>query len=155
MAHFGFDHSARRISLVAGLLAVSLLMGCASKLNPFNWFGPRAKTVAEVSVVKPSDPRPLIASITKVQLENVPSGALITATGQGAAVGSWSADLVALPVQDGILTLEFRAWPAPTASQGSPRMREVTAGRYLSRKELVGLTQIIVQGEQNSQRVRP
>lgn len=155
MAHFGFDRAARRIPLVAGLLSVSLLMGCASKLNPFNWFGPRAKTVAEVSIVAPSDPRPLIASITKVQLENIPSGALITATGRGAAVGSWNADLVALPVQDGVLTLEFRAWPAPTASEGSPRTREVTAGLHLSRRDLVGLTRINVLGAQNSQTVRP
>lgn len=155
MALTGIDRALGRMPWVAGLLAVSLLMGCASKLNPLNWFGQRAKPVAAVSLAMPSDPRPLIATITALRLEAVPSGALLIATGRGAAVGSWQADLVALPVVDGVLTLELRAWPAPVAVAGTPRTREVTTGLHLSRADLAGLSQIIVQGGENAQTVRP
>lgn len=153
MAHFGIDRAARRMPLVAGVLVLSLLAGCG--LNPFNWFGKRAKTVAEVSIARPSDPRPLIATITALRLEDVPSGALLTATGRGAAVGSWQADLVALPAQDGILTFELRAWPAPVAAAGSARMREVTVGLHLSRQDLAALSRITVQGAENALTVTP
>lgn len=155
MTQVGIDRTMRRMPLVAGLVAVSLLAGCGGKLNPLNWFGQRAKTVAAVSIAVPSDPRPLIATITALRLEDVPSGALLTATGRGAAVGSWQADLVALPVQDGNLTLEFRAWPAPVAVDGSPRTREVTAGLHLSRKDLAGVSRITVQGAENAKTVKP
>jgi hypothetical protein len=153
MAYFGSERAVRRMPLMVGVLAISLLAGCGGKLNPFNWFGHRAKTVAEVSIAVPSDPRPLIATITALRLEDVPTGALLTATGRGEAVGSWNADLVALPVQDGVLTLEFRAWPGTNA--GSPRTREVTAGLHLSRKDLAGVSRIVVQGAQNTQSVKP
>ena len=155
MALVGNDRAIRRAPLVAGVLAVSLLAGCGGKLNPLNWFGQRTKPVAAVSITLPSDPRPLIATITALRLERVPSGAILTATGQGAAVGSWQADLVVLPVQDGALTLEFRAWPGPAAVAGSPRTREVTAGVSLSAKDLAGLSRIVVQGAENAQSVRP
>jgi hypothetical protein len=153
MAYFGFDRAVRRMPLLAGVLVVSLLAGCGGKLNPLNWFGQRAKTVAEVSIALPSDPRPLIATITTLRLEDIPSGALLTATGRGAAVGSWKAALVALPAVDGVLTLEFRAWPGTDA--GSPRTREVTVGLHLSRKDLAGLSRIVVQGAQNTQTIKP
>lgn len=153
MDFVGNDRAMRRMSLVAGVLAVTVLAGCASNLNPLNWFGQRAKPVAAVSIASPSDPRPLIATITALRLEAVPSGVLLTAKGRGVAVGSWRADLVALPVEDGVLTLEFRAWPGTIA--GTARAREVTAGLHLSRKDLAGLTRIIVQGAENAQTVSP
>ena len=153
MTHVGIDRAMRRMPFLAGLVAVSLLAGCGGKLNPLNWFGARTKPVAAVSVAVPSDPRPLIATITALRLEDVPSGALLTATGRGAAVGSWQADLVALPVQDGVLTLAFRAWPGTTA--GSARTREVTAGLHLSHKDLAGLSRIVVQGAENTQTLKP
>lgn len=155
MALVGIERAARRMPLVAGVLALTLLMGCASKLNPLNWFAKRDRTVATVSIATPSDPRPLIATITELRLEDVPSGALLTATGRGTALGSWQADLVALPVVDGVLTLEFRAWPAPVAADGNPRAREVTAGLHLSRKDLAGLSRIVVQGAENGQTIKP
>lgn len=151
MALFGFDRKARWIPLVAGLFVLSVLAGCGGKLNPFHWFGHRAKTAAEVSIETPSDPRPLIGIITEVRLEEMPSGALLTATGRGEAVGSWKAGLVALPVQDGVLTLEFRAWPGTIAGNA----RDVTVGLHLNRKDLAGLSRIVVQGATNAQTVKP
>lgn len=154
MALNGHD-AVRRVPLVAGLVAVTLLMGCASKLNPLNWFGQRANPVVAESIAVQNDPRPVIDTITALRLEDVPSGALLTSTGRGVAVGSWQADLVALPVIDGVLTLEFRAWPAPVVVGGSPRTREVTTGIHLSRADLAGVSRIIVQGATNAQTVRP
>lgn len=147
MAYFG--KTMRQMPLLAGLLAVTLLAGCGGKLNPFNWFAQRTTPVAEVPIA--TDPRPLIATITAVRLEPVPSGALLTATGRGALAGSWQADLVALPVQDGVLTLEFRAWPGTVAGNA----RDVTAGVSLSAKDLAGLRKIVVQGAQNARVVSP
>lgn len=151
MALVGNDRAIRRLPLLAGVLAVSVLAGCGGKLNPLNWFGQRAKPVATVAIAPPSDPRPLIATITALRLEKVPSGAILTATGQDAAVGSWQAELVALPVKDGVLTLEFRAWPGTMAG----KQRGVTAGISLSAKDLAGLRQIVVQGAQNTRAVTP
>lgn len=155
MADFGFDHAGPRVPLVAGLLALSLLAGCGGKLNPLKWFGSRDKTVAEVSIEAPSDPRPWIDSISDVRLEKVPSGVLITAKGLAAAQGSWQAALVARPVDDGLLTLDFRAWPAPVGVVGTPRTREVTVGLHLSHKELAGVEWIEVSSAKNALTQKP
>lgn len=153
MTQFGFHHLARRMPWVAGLLIVAVLAGCGGSLNPFKWFGKRDRPVAAVSVALPADPRPLIATITAARMERVPGGAVLTATGQGAAAGSWKADLVASPPQDGVLTLEFRAWPGPGTGAAGPRA--VTVGLYLRAKDLAGLRKIIVQGAENARVLTP
>jgi hypothetical protein len=148
-----------RISpVLIGVLALSLLAGCGGgklSLNPFKWFGPREKAVATVSIERPVDPRSLIAEIVALRLETVPTGVLVTATGRAAQQGAWQADLVAMPVTDGKLVLEFRAFEPRNTATGTPRSRDVTAGLHIRNGDLGGITSITVQGASNAKSARP
>jgi hypothetical protein len=146
-----------RLRSMTGLLVVSLLMGCGGNLtlNPFKWFGAREKTVAAIMIETPADPRPLIDTVASVRIEDVPSGVLVTALGRGVAQGVWQAALVARPVEDGRLILDFRAFDAPVFVEGTARSREVTAGLHLSRGTLDGIRSITVQGATNAISARP
>ena len=144
---------ADRLRMVTGLLAVSMLMGCGGgvSLNPFKWFGPRDQAIAMIEA--PADPRPLIDSVVSLRLEPLRSGVLVTAVGR--AQGAWQAALVPLPISEGQLILEFRAYATGVAPAGPERSREVTVGLHLSRGDLQGLDRIIVQGANNAKSVRP
>lgn len=145
---------------ISAVLALSLLVGCAgiakSRVNPLNWFKKREATVAEFSIETPADPRALIDTVTLVKVEDVPTGIILRAVGRSDLQGAWQADLVARPVEDGKLVLEFRAFaPAADAAVGPTRSREVTVALHLRRAELDGVRQILVQGAGNALSVKP
>jgi len=150
--------SARTLS---ALVALSLLAGCAglsqSRLNPLNWFGPRAANVTEFSLEAPADPRPLIEMITEMKIEKLPSGALVRATGRAATQGYWEADLVVNDVdEDGNLVLDFRAFPAQIgAAVSTPRSREITVAVSLRADTFASAKRIIVRGALNEKSARP
>jgi hypothetical protein len=151
----------RRTGL-AVLVALLALSACQSRLNPVNWFGnsreapslaPRGGYETE------TDPRPLVEQVTAMQVERVPGGAVVRATGLPPTQGFWAADLVpqtadyeGRPVpENGVATLEFRIVP-PIAPQrsGPAQSREVTAAFFLSDQSLAGIRSIVVQGRTNS-----
>jgi hypothetical protein len=146
---------------VAGLMLISLLAGCAgmaqSRLNPMNWFAPRAASQTEVMLQAPADTRALIETIVDVQIEKTPSGALLRATGRAATQGYWQADLVVGTAdEDGNLPVEFRVIPAPPgAAVSTPRSREITAAVSLRADTLASARRITVQGGQNALSARP
>ena len=78
------------------------LAGCGfsqSKFNPINWFGNGKNEEANVVVVDQgdpalSDPRPLIAQITELEVERAAGGAIVHATGLAPASGYFGAELV-------------------------------------------------------------
>ena len=150
--------SARTIS---ALVALGLLAGCAgfsgSRLNPMNWFGPRQASVAEFSLEKPADPRPLIEMIVDMKIEPLPSGALVRATGRAATQGYWQADLVVNDVdENGSLVLDFRAIPAEVGAAVSTRQsREITVAVALRADTFASAKRIIVRGAQNEKSARP
>ncbi len=151
----------RSARILSALLALGLLAGCAglsnSRLNPMNWFGPRADSVAEFSLERPADPRPLIEMIVDMTIEKLPSGALVRATGRAATQGYWQADLVVNDVDEaGNLVIDFRAIPAQAgAAVSTPRSREITAAVSLRADTLASAKRIIVRGGQNEKSARP
>lgn len=138
-----------------GMLALSLsLMACESRLNPLNWFGgaEREDVAAAETDAAPGDgdPRMLVAEVTDLRVESLPSGAVVTATGLPQRQGFWDADLVLVSREDGRVTYEFRLFPPPGATaQGTPASREVVTAIDLSVQELAGIREIVVQGAAN------
>jgi hypothetical protein len=155
-----------RVRPVLTVTICAALAGCgdasSSNLNPFNWFGGGSETVAAVAPDgAPVDPRPLIAQVTAAVAERVPGGVIVRATGVPPTMGYWSADLVPVdrdlrPDENGVLTLEFRAFPPVTAQPaGSPAARQIVAGFFLSDQTLEGVRSVAVRGETNTRSLRP
>lgn len=150
----------RSQNIAAFGLAAFLLSGCGlgeSRLNPFNWFG-GSETVESVEdageIIPSNDPRPLIAEITDVIVEETPGGVIIRAVGLPPEQGWHNAALVSetrgRPV-GGILTFAFRAVPpdAPTRSS-TVQSREIVVGRFVSNIILSETSEIRILGARNS-----
>lgn len=149
-----------RRTVVLSLALVPALAGCArlgsSKLNPFNWFGrsePREKVVL---TDQPRDPRALVAEVVSMAVDEVPTGAIVRATGRTPTQGWWQAELVEQPLtEDGVLVLEFRIFPPIERTDvNTPQSREVTAAIALSVKTLEPVREIVVQGAGNARSAR-
>lgn len=133
------------------------LAGCGglrdSRLNPFNWFGRSAPAARVVVDTGPQvDPRPLVETVTDMQVDAFRGGAIVRATGLNATQGYWEAELIELPIdENGVLVLEFRILPPITpADVSTPRSREVTVGTSLSDIKLAKISRIVVQGKTNA-----
>ncbi|MDJ0827748.1 MAG: hypothetical protein QNJ16_19855 [Rhodobacter sp.] len=147
--------------LIVALMLVTTVAACSrvaeSRFNPFNWFG-RSEQATVVATNPNADPRPLIAQITSLQVEQVPSGAIIRATGLPNRQGFFDGDLVPLNAeapQDGVLSYQFRiSAPFVRTRVGTPQSREVLVGRFVSEQTLQGVRQIRVSGSANALAVR-
>jgi hypothetical protein len=127
-----------------------------SKLNPFNWFG-KSEEVEKVAMpAAPVDQRGLVQQVLTLQVEEVPTGAIVRATGLPPTQGYWDAELVAQPVdENGRLVLEFRVFPPIKAARaGSQPSREVVVATYLSAYKLESIREIVVQGATNARAAR-
>ena len=142
---------------IAALSLIALLAGCGgirdSRINPFNWFGrsapaERVETQVPGQPQAPVDQRPLAQHIVDARMEQVPSGAILRATGVPPSQGWWDADLVAQPVsEDGTLVVEFRLKaPLTQTATGPQRSREVVAALHLSHSKLANVRRVVVQG---------
>ena len=159
----------RKLGLVLCLgLAVS---GCArlaqSPLNPLNWFGRSVEEPATVEEVRARQPilpenrvrivegRPLVQSVTEMEVIRTPSGALVRATGIVPTQGFFNAELVNAGVENGGLTFDFRA-EAPTGFEatGSELSRRITAAEALSGDDLDGVRTIRVRAAGNARSAR-
>ncbi len=148
------------VRLIA-VVALGLLAGCQSRLNPFTWFGPSEERVVLVPAggfARSVDRRPLVDQVTALAVEPVVGGAVVRATGLPLVQGYWDGDLVSLndfTAEAGVLTLEFRIRPpsAPTAVS-TEASREVVTGLYISRQKLEGVREIRVVGARNLRSVR-
>ena len=145
-----------------GLVACVTLAGCggigSSAINPLNWFGGQEEQAGvlpeNVEVVR--DRRPVIAEITRLSLETVPGGAIVSARGLVPTPGWFAADLVLDPSRSGpgIAAFAFRAAPPQATSGGSGSARIITAGTYLSDGDLVGIREIRVYSASNIRATR-
>ncbi|WP_101341260.1 hypothetical protein [Cereibacter azotoformans] len=138
-----------RRPLLVGLALVLALGACGSRLNPLNWFGGSEAAPATLAPAAPSGPaqdaRPLMAQVISLDVEPNRGGAVIRAVGLPPTQGYWDAELVARPVQDGVITYEFRALPPPgPAAVSTQASREVTVGAFLSAYQLRSINQITV-----------
>ena len=165
---FGKRQKARPVTKTAlplALTAALTLSGCSaiseSRLNPFNWFGSSVTSPVTASgELLPLIPagtrfgevenRGLIDQVADLQIERVPSGAIVRATGVANTLGQYNAELVNEGITDGVLTLTFRvAVPASAQSGGTQRSREITVARTFSQNDLAGVRSIRVQAAQN------
>ena len=144
--------------LVAALCATMALGACStisnSRLNPFNWFGGSEETVA-LAPEKPADSRLLVSQVTAMTLDKMPGGVIVRAVGLPPTQGYWQAELVARPVEDGVLIFDFRVFPPITPQVASTtQSREVTVATYVSNVKLDLIRQISVQGATNARTSR-
>ncbi len=141
-------------------LALTLTLALAScgglrdsRLNPFNWFGRSAPAErVEVAVDPDADPRPLVETVTDMQVDAFPGGAIVRATGLTPTQGWWAAELIELPIDaDGVLVLEFRLLPPITPTDvNTPQSRTVTVGTSFSDIKMAKISRIVVQGKTNA-----
>lgn len=155
-----------RKPLVAALMGLMLLSACAtvreSRINPFNWFGRSTEETLAVNDAatpqQPLDPRPLVAQVVSMKVDQMPGGAIISAVGLPPYQGYWDAELVPEPgdtAEDGTLVFDFRAVPPAVAVRsGTEPSREVTAGQFLSDQDLATVRTIIVRGQANQRSSR-
>ncbi len=147
--------------LILTLVVVATIAGCArvseSRFNPVNWFG-RSERAEVVTAAPNADPRRLIGQVLTLRVEQVPSGAIIRATGLPNRQGYFDGDLV--PVgrevpQNGVLSYEFRiSSPTTQTRVGTQTSREVIVGRFVSDQTLEGVTTIRVSSATNALAVR-
>jgi len=140
---------------------VITVAGCSrvaeSRFNPFNWFGRSEK--AEVVTSNPNaDPRPLVAQVVSLRVEQVPGGAIIHSTGLPPRQGFY--DGVLLPVGregavNGVLNYQFRASaPLDQTRVSTQPSREIIVGRFVSEQTLDGVREIRVSAATNALVVR-
>lgn len=157
------------------LLATSLLLsGCGWR----SWFGRNdAPPAGDLTAIEPTNPlipqerrsvfkrdepqdnSVLIERVTKLQIDQTPTGAIILAEGIANRQGAYGSmlrptgeDLVS---EDGVLNLEFRViYPGYPTPVGSERSREVTDALSLTRQELRNVKQVVVTGSGNAMQSR-
>ncbi len=145
---------------IATLLLSALLMtGCASKLNPFNWFKRSTnETVQQVAPGQVIENRNLVDQVISLQIEKTNGGAIIHAVGLPPSQGYWDAELV--PENDekpvkGVLTYKFRIdQPFEFKRASTPTSREVVVGHFVSNIKLRDVTTIRVLGARNARSSR-
>lgn len=146
-----------KFRILITLLLVLGLAGCASRLNPWNWFGgDREQRIEVVETVEEVDGRQLVAEIVSLDVVPNPGGAVISAMGLPPRQGYWEADLVEIGRENGELVFEFRVYEPvdPNTPVSTQRSREILAGTALSRFDLAGIRSITVIGQQNRRTVR-
>ena len=155
--------------LRATLLGTAVLLtlsGCAriadSRLNPLNWFGGSEPAAvvdpAERRPLVPAgrqstiiDNRPLVQSVLSMSVDRSPSGAVVRATGLAPAQGFFNAELVPQGINNGVLTLAFRAQsPAAFEGVGPDQSRRITAAYVVEAGELASIRSVRVEAATNA-----
>jgi hypothetical protein len=151
--------------LIAALVVTSCGRVRDSRLNPFNWFGraesreivaagERNPLIPRRSMLAPSeqkDTRSAIGRITQLQIERVPTGAVIRAEGISDRQGAYELGLRPIEgeeVPEGTLRFAFVGYQPPLAV-GSETSRRVVAATKLSTQDLQSIRRIEVVGANN------
>lgn len=168
-----------RKSLTVLLFACLVVSSCGwrdSRLNPGNWFGSSQPVAAEApEEVNPLLPkatgaglfkRPeavdasvLITQITELEVERIPTGAIVRATGLASRLGAYNVFLrretPSGAPENGVLEYSFRAsYPNNPSPQGTELARRVVVARTLNHKALEGVRVIRVTAAQNARESR-
>lgn len=140
---------------VLGLGLCLMLVACESRLNPMTWFGGARSEVVEPGqeMAEPeaeADPRPLVSELVGLEVNPLPSGAIVRVTGRTERQGFWEANLVEISREGGRITYEFRMLPPPgDTATGAASSREVVVAATLTDRDLDGIREIAVQGATN------
>lgn len=150
--------------LVAAFAVLILLGACGASerrwYNPLSWFGGSqevaATDLAAQAVGTAADPRPLVAQVLSLSVDAFPGGAIVRATGLPPTQGFWAGELIRIDGEDpSVVTFRFVAVPPPEPSRVSTQQsREIVVGTSLSRIELEGVREIVVQGATNARATR-
>ena len=140
------------------VIAVLVLGGCSTRLNPMNWFGNSEETLVSAPEAFSDERRPLAERITALRIDRMPSGAIIRATGLPPTQGYWDAELVPVNLgneTNGELIFELRlAPPATPRPVSTARSRDVFVATDLSNTQLRNVRRVTVVGSANRQTVR-
>jgi len=142
------------------LISALLVTGCASKLNPFNWFkrSTEETQTQQAALGQVIDTRRLVDQVTSLQIEKTNGGAIIHAVGLPPSQGYWDAELVADNDEEpinGVLTYQFRIeQPYEFKRASTPVSREVVVGHFVSNSKLEGVNSIRVLGARNARSSR-
>ena len=166
-------------TFVAVLVISSMVLsGCSrlrdSRLNPGNWFGggssrPVASAASETNPLIPRETRirrrdrrevytgTPVDQVTDVRIETTTAGAIVRVTGVSLQQGAYDVRLVADNDGDpvnGVLTMRLMAVQPRDTPQGSPRLRTLHAGRFVSNNDLAISNTIRVIGARNERSAR-
>ena len=141
--------------------ALSALVGCGGIGSGNFSLGSNSELVAlhpPEGYAEDREYRETIAQVTNLRIEQTPSGVIIHAEGLPPRQGYWDAELVAenngVP-EDGVVTYTFRIAPSAIGTRtGTPYSREVHVAAFMSNVALNGVSQIRVQGANNSRVAR-
>lgn len=138
-----------------------LLAGCArlqeSPVNPFNWGKNKNAEVAPENVrplvperkkVVTVDNRQMVGTVTSVSVQNVQGGIIVTAIGTPDVAGVYNVELVRVSQKEGVMVLAFRVQHPAKIVSG--RAQSITAGHFVSNKDLAGISAIQVQARRNA-----
>jgi len=149
-----------RIALPAALTAVLLVAGCGqgggSGWNPINWFqsGPRVETMEAAPPVA-GDPRPRVDQVLSMSIDPMVGGVIVRATGLPPTQGWWEAELVRADDEEGRIIFDFLLIPPLTPQRVSTQpSREITAGAFVSNRDLERSREIVVRGDRTSRSSR-
>jgi hypothetical protein len=82
-------------------------------------------------------------------------GAIVRATALPPTQGYWEADLVRAEDEDGRIVFDFLIVPPVTPQRVSTHpSREITAGAFVSNRDLAGAREIVVRGDRTSRSSR-
>lgn len=154
-----------------GTAVLLTLTGCGrladSRFNPINWFGNSRQEApvdanGELRPLIPEnrrttivDGRTLIQSVTAMTIDRSASGAIVRAVGDAPTQGYYNAELISRGVENGVLTLEFRAQaPAGFEAEGSARSRQINAAYVIDSNDLSGIRTVRVQSATNARTSR-
>jgi len=146
--------------LALALMLATSLAACGtireSRINPFNWFGKAESQPTTLPAAQEiSDGRVPVAQLTRMDLKQMPGGAILSVAGLPPTQGWWNAELIALDPDeaavDGVLTYRLVvAKPRSLTPVSTPQSRELTAAHFLSDQTLAGVRRVVVVAAQNS-----
>jgi len=130
------------------------LTACGTAMNPFNWFGnaredeePATETAETAEI---ADPRPLVAEILSVSIEDAAQGVIVLASARAPTQGFWRPELILAERGETALIYEFRALPPLQETRVGPAAsRALVTGLQLDPSELAGIRSITVIGAEN------
>ncbi len=131
-----------------------------SSFNPFGWIRSDAGAVQSLAPARgysqSVETRPLVDRLTGAFAEPTPTGVIIRATALPPTQGYYAAGLTSEGIENGTLTLSFRARPPQRAMPAGPaRLRELVAAVYLTRAQVQGLRRVRLRAAGNSRTLRP
>ncbi|MEM0946682.1 MAG: hypothetical protein AAGK37_04700 [Pseudomonadota bacterium] len=144
------------IRAVLIIAALAGLAGCGTFLNPFNWFSQEEEVPGVGTQSADLDPRPLVADVTSIAIEQLPDGAILRAVGVPLQQGHWNGELVEFNDNNpSILTFRFRLAPPLQPTRVSTQAsREVVVATYVSSQSLANTQEIQVLGARSSRSIR-